>query len=166
MKIFKHKLIVLFSILAFAMLIPGLEAGEGQIDISSLPFVISSPGSYILVRDVVYPASETADPISIDSANVSIDLGGHTLNGENNNNDLNGIISIASGNDNITIKNGRLLNWGNTGVNLANSKYCHIENIQSTGNYLLQNSAYGNSTDFDIDSGNTEGSGDLANVSY
>lgn len=110
-----------------------VQSGEGQIDISTLPVTISSPGSYILVKDIVFENIDE-NAITINSDNVTIDLGGHTIDGDDNTFlQVRGIISGAN-TENITLKNGRVVNWPRDGIDLSDSVNCHIENVKASGN--------------------------------
>lgn len=111
-----------------------LHAEEGQIDISSIPVTIDAPGSYILVKDIV---SDDVDEngITIATDNVTIDLGGHTLDGSNNTNFVHGIrTGSTETRKNITIRNGKVNNWKSAGVGLFGSENCRVENIIAINN--------------------------------
>jgi len=94
---------------------PGPVAGTGATQIFDIPFTITEPGSYRLARDVV--ASGGINGITIEADNVTLDLGGHSLNG-------GGITAgqgfegiVLSGNrTNVTIRNGRIADWANAGI--------------------------------------------------
>jgi hypothetical protein len=53
-------------------------ASYGQTLISSVPYTITSPGTYVLANNFSY-ASATGAAITINSANVVLDFGGHFL---------------------------------------------------------------------------------------
>ncbi|MBN1478330.1 right-handed parallel beta-helix repeat-containing protein, partial [Candidatus Sumerlaeota bacterium] len=69
-------------IIAFIVitLTPLAFAGDGQIDIASLPYTITEPGSYVVVANLTLTDLDT-DGITIDADDVTVDLNGHTLTG-------------------------------------------------------------------------------------
>lgn len=73
-------------------------------------FRISEPGSYYLIEDI-----EVEGPVSgivIEADNVTIDLMGFELRGKEGT--RTGV--VASGSRNITLRNGSVVGWGQTGV--------------------------------------------------
>src|SRR5688572_21135329 len=56
-----------------------LEQIEPRTPISSIPFTITQPGSYYVTRNLTMVG--TSDGITIQSNNVTLDLGGFTLDG-------------------------------------------------------------------------------------
>ena len=91
-------------------------AGDGQIDIAYLPYVINNHGSYVVTKDLEFPTSGTGG-IIINVGNVSVDLNGHTLIGPGK---TSGIaisgIAAAVPIKNIVIRNGRICDWGSDGI--------------------------------------------------
>ena len=85
---------------------------EARTAIESLPFVISSPGSYYVTKNL-QNATVNQTAISIDSSNVTLDLNGFTLSSIPG--VIYGAIYVAPGRTNIEIKNGNIV--GN--INLA-----------------------------------------------
>ena len=82
--------------------------------IESLPFTISTSGSYYFTQNFQFTAT-TGNAISITTDNVTLDLGGFTLSSTPA---VNGTaISVSAGRNNITIKNGIIA--GNTTVTIA-----------------------------------------------
>jgi hypothetical protein len=65
---------------AHALLAAGLMlhsvASYGQTSISSVPYTITAPGSYILANNLLYSSGSGA-AIKINSANVTLDFDGH-----------------------------------------------------------------------------------------
>jgi len=97
-------------------------AGDGQVDVASLPFMIEGPGSYIVVSDLHVPEPEL-DGITIAADNVTLDLNGHTVAGFGKSTGTNGDgIVISGARQNITIRNGTVRDWRQEGVD-ANSAY-------------------------------------------
>lgn len=82
---------------------------DGRIPISSLPFTISSPGSYILTRNLQLA---DAEGITVNADSVAIDLNGFTLDGVTKN--ASGI--EADGRSHLSVVNGTIRGW-NIGIN-------------------------------------------------
>lgn len=81
---------------------------EPRTPISSLPYTISTPGSYYVTTNLAVPMAEIG--ISINANNVTLDLNGFTLTGFNQ---LFDAIVALSAQTNIVIRNGALNNWAN-----------------------------------------------------
>lgn len=75
-----------------------------------LPLTITEPGVYYLVEDI----ATTGAGITVNASEVTIDLGGFTLGGGTGN-----AITALGGNLNVTVKNGRIEEWGQHGVALS-----------------------------------------------
>lgn len=81
-------------------------------------FRISAPGSYYLTADVLGQLNKHG--IEIAASNVTLDLNGFNVDGQNlaglfNGITLDGVVLSA------VVKNGRVIRWGNTGVALDGS---------------------------------------------
>ncbi len=80
-----------------------LDQIEARTAIESLPFVISTPGSYYFTKNLQFAAT-SGDALSITSPNVTLDLNGFTLSS------TAGVtgrgISVTGGLNNVTIRNG------------------------------------------------------------
>ncbi len=90
---------------------PGAVSATGSTQIFSVPFTITQPGAYRLGRNVAM--SSSTNGIVIQSSNVTLDLGGHTLDGANIG--IEGIV-LDGALSNVTIQNGVIANWLNAGV--------------------------------------------------
>lgn len=89
---------------------PGPVAGTGATQIFELPVAINQPGSYRLARDVTSPGG---NGITIGVSNVTLDLGGHTMNGGGVG--IEGV--LLTGNlEGVTIQNGTITNWSNAAI--------------------------------------------------
>ncbi|HNT36334.1 MAG TPA: hypothetical protein PKH07_15215, partial [bacterium] len=89
-------------------------AVDGQIDIyptGATPYVISSPGSYVLVTDVNMTAD--VDCIQIAASNVTLDLNGHTLTGTGTGNSSGVMQTTGVG---ALVFNGSIYNFGRHGI--------------------------------------------------
>ena len=53
-------------------------ASYGQTPINSVPYVISAPGTYVVMQDLSY-GLPTGNAITISSSNVTLDFDSHTL---------------------------------------------------------------------------------------
>jgi len=104
--------------------------GDGQIDIATLPFTISSPGSYIVVKDLSI-SNPDVNGINIQVSNVTIDLNGHTLTGAGKEVGTIGCgIAILGSLMNITVKNGTIREWRGDGINATYARNCRFINLQ------------------------------------
>jgi hypothetical protein len=94
--------------------------------ISSLPFTITQPGSYILTKNL-----SGVNGIVIQASNVSIDLNFFTLSGSSS---TTSGISSSAGNNDINIYNGNITNWFGSGINADLASQVKLFNIVSTLN--------------------------------
>ena len=112
-----------------------LQQIEPRTPISSLPFTISSPGSYYLTGSL----ESTNSGITVAIDNVTIDLMGFTIGGAQNTNHPG--ISIAGGDDvmrrNVVIRNGSITRFG-VGIFVKNTQSALISNL-----IIHQNTAEG-----------------------
>jgi parallel beta-helix repeat protein len=107
-----------FSLPAFAV--------DGQVLINQatvmaaggFPYIISAPGSYKLSGNLSV-ASAGVDGIDIKADNVVLDLNGFTISGTGILASLTGIGIFTTAHKNITVKNGSVVGFENTGVQLT-----------------------------------------------
>lgn len=90
------------SLLAAGLMLLAV-ASYGQTPISSVPFVISTPGSYIVTKELSGPSGVNA--ITVKSSNVTIDFDSHSLVGAAGNSAVGVFIDFAA---NIQVKNGTI----------------------------------------------------------
>lgn len=88
----------------------GSVQATGATQIFELPFTIVEPGSYRLARDIVMTAPGTG--IDIQASGVTLDLGGHVLDGDN----VGGDAIFSNSTNDVTIRNGSIANWLGSGV--------------------------------------------------
>lgn len=94
-----------------------------RIPIDSLPYNITSPGSYYATANLTGPVG-----ISISSSHVTLDLNGYTLKGSAGNTSEGIKVSVAV--TNINIKNGGIANWGKEGIKAGlatNSSFMELQ---------------------------------------
>ena len=101
---------------------------EKRTPISSLPFTISTAGSYYVTANLTGVANQNG--ISVNTSNVSIDLMGHTISGAAGS--QTGIIG-APGADNITVRNGSVVGWAARGLSVAGTRV-RVERVTATAN--------------------------------
>jgi Periplasmic copper-binding protein (NosD) len=106
-----------------------LDQIEPRTPISALPFAITQPGSYYVTRNLTI--SSAASGITIQSDNVSIDLGGFILDGAGKG--IDGI-TVDSVRDNIQVRHGTLQNWTQHGVFLQSLYGGIVEGLAVHGN--------------------------------
>jgi parallel beta-helix repeat protein len=110
-----------------------LDQIEPRTPISAIPYTISQPGSYIVTGSLTLPAGDNgANGITIAADNVTIDLGGFTLDG-NGKIGANGI-TISTSHHAIKIRNGNAQNWSQVGFDLGNSFSTVLENLEARNN--------------------------------
>ncbi len=98
---------------------------------------INQPGQYLITEDIDFAEK----PIVISANNVELDLGGNTITFSN----LNPFgILFATGNSNITIKNGSILNSSPEAFNISSNNNISLINLNitvaSTTGIVLTNS--------------------------
>ena len=101
---------------------------DGRVAITSLPFTISTPGSYFLRSDLTGVAGSAG--ITIDADHVSLDLNGFALVGVPGS--LDGVESQV-GHQNLSIRNGTIRNWGGKGISIV-FFHSEFENLRVVGN--------------------------------
>jgi hypothetical protein len=85
----------------------------GKVQINSLPYTISSPGSYILNADLTCSSCTSGqDGITIAASQVTIDLNGFEINGVPGSGSG---IKVSGSRGNIQVKNGTVQNWAGLG---------------------------------------------------
>jgi hypothetical protein len=96
-----------------------LSAQAANIKISSLPFAVTAPGTYVVTGNLTSSATTNVATITISTAiqgPVIVDLKGYTLTGAGGNSIRVGIgLFAGTGGSNsypITVRNGSLVNFG------------------------------------------------------
>jgi hypothetical protein len=84
----------------------GIRAEAACAPIEHVPFIVSTPGTYCLAQDISSPY-ELSEFIWIQADNVTIDLAGHTLDGQSRS--LYGVYGWDR--RNVTVRGGRLLGF-------------------------------------------------------
>ncbi len=111
-----------------SVMLASMVYADGQINIAYSPYTINQPGSYIVVKDLT--ATTNIPTISINTSDVTIDLNGHNIYGAGQITD--GIWS-AVGNNNITITNGVVRDWGHNGISLSGNDV-QVSKVKSYNN--------------------------------
>jgi hypothetical protein len=115
-----------YCFFAASLLLPSVSA-YGDIPITSLPFIISAPGTYILANNLSY-STATGDAIKVDAADVTIDLNGYYLRCSVSGNHAVGIYLNSV--NNVRVKNGTIIGfvvgeYANT-TGAANVNFGHV----------------------------------------
>jgi hypothetical protein len=108
----------IISTAVLGLIMSALTAQSANIKISSLPFSITAPGTYVLTANLSFPSQQNA-AITIATSipgPVVLDLKGHTLTGGGSYSIGVGIGvfagSTVANSSSITIENGKLQNFG------------------------------------------------------
>ncbi|MCC6678119.1 MAG: right-handed parallel beta-helix repeat-containing protein [Phycisphaerales bacterium] len=111
---------------------PVQPTGRTQINqqyfITSLPYTISTQGSYVLTGDLIGVAGQHG--IVVNADNVTIDLNGFSIAGVPSS--LDGINAVGF-RENLTVRNGLIRDWGGNGMQ-SNTAQCRVENVIAIGN--------------------------------
>ena len=121
------------GLIALVIAAPAWAATKGPVPLKSpknFPIVISRSGSYQLIGNLAVPTAAPA--IQIEASNVTLDLNGFTVQG-NDATSLNGIIATNTDLRNITIENGVVHGFAINGVNLAGSGHVVLD-VRAEGN--------------------------------
>lgn len=118
---------------------PGTDEGrmktmdqvEPRILINALPYVVTNPGSYYLVRNLY--GSNGYVGVLVQSSDVHIDLNGFALVGSTGSWDG---VRIEGSNENVVIANGSIREWGGYGVFGPDSDDGSINNVKAHRNGL------------------------------
>ena len=103
--------------------------------ITSLPFDIQQPGNYYLTRNLTIAAA--GNGITIDSSNVTLDLGGFTIDGAHSGYSGVYIQSPIQGSFNlreITVRDGTARNWTQDGFDIEWVDGLIAEDLHADGN--------------------------------
>lgn len=125
----RRKFVLIALAFAVLMIAPGSASADGVTDIRINPatgVTISVSGSYRLVSDVTMTAGVMA--INISAANVTFDLGGHTIGGFAGNNS-DGIFSSQQG---VVVMNGTVIGFGDSGIQVQGTR-CVVRDVHVTG---------------------------------
>lgn len=101
---------------------------EPRTQIDSLPYVITAPGSYYLLKNLTGVAGQ--DGIQISADDVTLDLNGFSLTGVSAS--VSGI-EVTGVHSNLTIRNGTLRDWGEYGILALNTSHSAFEDLRITG---------------------------------
>jgi hypothetical protein len=108
----------LAGLIVLASALPAL-AGEGRVPLYQAT-TITSPGRYVVTRNI----SSAGIVLTINAGDVEIDMNGFVLR-----NAAGGAVITSNGFNNITLRNGTLLNGGD-GVVILNAEKVHLEELR------------------------------------
>jgi parallel beta-helix repeat protein len=106
-----------------------LDQIEARTPITSLPFVIGSPGSYYFTGNLVGTAGTNGITVLTDG--VSIDLNGFVLAGKPGSS--NGVFA-AAGVRTLSVRNGTVKSWGRAGIEAINANNCQFADLRVDSN--------------------------------
>lgn len=101
-----------------------LDQLEARTPISSLPYTISSSGSYYLTANL--NGISNSDGITVTADNVTIDLNGFTIAG----NPSYTAVVVSGTRKNVSVINGTIYNWARGGIGAATSTGCLFERLR------------------------------------
>lgn len=144
-----HRAAVLATILATLFEIPPSQASDGVVELNQaaalaggitpadspgFPITIAASGSYVLTGDLTVTGLDT-DGIVITSADVTLDLGGHTIQGG-----CPGDCTISGSGTGIFaaqgqshVRNGRVRGFSNDGLEIASRSRAEKLTVESNG---------------------------------
>jgi len=98
-----------------------------QVDV---PFSITIPGSYYLAENLSFPLATSGLMISVDASDVTIDLNGFTIDGQDAEGDAFNVfgISVGFGQSDILIRNGAITRV-TFGVSAQSSQRINVEDL-------------------------------------
>lgn len=109
---------------------------DSRARISSLPYAITAPGSYVVVKHLV--AAGAGDGITVSTQGVTIDLNGYTLDG-------NGVgstgILATPGSKNVSVTNGTIRRWAASGIDAAGVEGGRFVDLHLDSNAALSGAA-------------------------
>jgi len=157
-------LIMIFFIISNIVIMPNYDAPPVGTPISSIPYIISSPGKYYLTQDFINVSPGGNKAIHIQVSNVELDGNGYILDGTDSSTETG--IAVFNGTSptyittNVTIRNIILTDWGTTGyagILFNRVTYSKITNVTaysngigirlqyySVQNYMANNSIHNN----------------------
>jgi len=118
---------------SLGLIMSAIVAAATDIPITSLPYTITAPGTYVFIQDLTYsdpniPAITINPPFGAASV-IVLDLRGHTLAGLATSSATTGILNLyRSGGTPITIKNGTIQNYSYLAL-IENGKYETLEPV-------------------------------------
>jgi parallel beta helix pectate lyase-like protein len=102
--------------------------GDPRKPISSLPFVITECGSYVLTRCLTGVAGQ--DGITIAASDVTLDLDGFSLNGVPASLSA---VQVSGGQEGILVTNGVVRGWGQSGISLVTADLSSVTDLRVLG---------------------------------
>jgi parallel beta-helix repeat protein len=102
---------------------------EPRTPISSLPYLITQPGSYYVTTNLTGPAAQSG--ITIVASGVTLDLMGFELVGGGGS--INGIV-VSGSSTNIAVRNGTVRGWSTFGVITGNAVNSQLERLAVSKN--------------------------------
>jgi parallel beta-helix repeat protein len=106
-----------------------LDQIEPRYPISTLPFEITNSGSYYIISNLL--GAPARPGITIGADNVTLDLGGWTLQGAPNS--TSGIV-LSNNVRNLVIRNGSVRGWPAHGMNVSGASNARFERLLVTQN--------------------------------
>lgn len=111
---------------------PAAPAETQRTQITSLPFTISSPGSYVVMADLTCTACGAgASGITVAAEDVTIDFNGFAIRGVAGSGD--GIV-VTGSRTGVAVRNGFVNDWTGKGINFTTCSRCRVEDLDASDN--------------------------------
>jgi parallel beta-helix repeat protein len=108
-----------------------LDVVEPRIPVASLPFTISQPGSYYLTGNLTMAGA--GNGITIAADNVTLDLGGFSLEGANVGTKA---VTLDAPHFAVTIRNGAVRNWTGAGIDVHLATGATLRGVHAVDNNI------------------------------
>ncbi len=134
-----------------------LDEVEPRIPIhqEDVPFTVTIPGSYYLAENLVFPAAASGVVITIAADDVTLDLNGFTIDGQDVGGDAEFVLGIGVSSEDVLIRNGRIVGTG-VCINAQSTLRVFIDSVVANpidGGTGIQASSNGVVSDCHIDGG-------------
>jgi parallel beta-helix repeat protein len=106
-----------------------LSVIEPRTPIASLPFTINQPGSYYVTGNLTAPGA--GNGITIAADNVTLDLGGFSLEGGNAGTNA---VTLDAAHFAVSIRNGSVRNWTATGIDMHLATGATLRDVHAVDN--------------------------------
>lgn len=121
-------------LLTISFITCSLNASSNEIPITSIPpsgMTINAPGTYVFENDITWSPTSAGQAILIESKDVTLDLKNYRLISETTSYNTTGVAALLS--ENLTIKNGKIVNFAYKGIDCTACSKVRINRITIDG---------------------------------